>query len=111
MVSPAAAQPPLYATAWGSAGVGPGEFNSPTGIAVDASGHVYVADFNNNRVQTFDADGHYLSQWGSFGAGDGEFWCTSPIAVSATGRVYVGDYYQCRVEAFDLNGGYLGQWG
>jgi hypothetical protein len=106
----AAAQPPAVVAAWGL-GSGPGEFDTPTGIAVDASGHVYVADFNNNRVQKFDGDGNYLTQWGSFGGGDGEFWSPNGIAVGAGGEVYVTDYYQCRVEKFDSNGAYLSQWG
>ncbi len=29
------------------------EFNSPYGLAVDASGVVYVCDHDNNRIQLF----------------------------------------------------------
>ena len=40
---------------WGSFGSGDGQFgsNSPTAVAVDASGDVFVADNGNNRVQKF----------------------------------------------------------
>ena len=38
-------------TKWGSYGSGDGQFNSPTGVAVDSSGNVYVADTSNNRIQ------------------------------------------------------------
>ncbi|WP_172673711.1 hypothetical protein [Methanogenium cariaci] len=31
-----------------------GEFTTPLGIAVDRSGTIYVADTNNNRIQTFE---------------------------------------------------------
>jgi hypothetical protein len=33
----------------------PAFFNSPTGIAIDQTGHIYVADQNNGRIQVFDA--------------------------------------------------------
>ena len=38
---------------WGSFGDGNGQFNFPDGIAVDAAGHVYVADTGNYRIQVF----------------------------------------------------------
>src|SRR3954471_11936126 len=35
------------------------------GVATDRSGHVYVLDSENDRVQIFDAsDGHYLASFG-----------------------------------------------
>jgi hypothetical protein len=45
--------PPAYCTQWGSSGTGQGQFNSPTLVAVDASGNVYVVDVNNHRIQKF----------------------------------------------------------
>jgi len=42
-----------YLGQWGSLGGGNGQFVSPLGVAVDASGNVYVADMNNHRVQKF----------------------------------------------------------
>lgn len=52
-----------YLMSWGKRGSGPGEFNIPHGITVDAQGNVYVAERVNNRVQVFDPDGHFLAQW------------------------------------------------
>ena len=53
-----------YVTQWGSIGTGNGQFFMPNGIAVDASGNVFVADSGNNRIQEFDSDGNYQSQFG-----------------------------------------------
>jgi len=38
---------------WGGSGTASGRFTSPTGIAVDKNGNVYVVDNENNRVQRF----------------------------------------------------------
>jgi peptidylamidoglycolate lyase len=48
---------------WGTEGRGPGQFDLPHALALDAAGRVYVADRSNARVQIFDADGHYLTEW------------------------------------------------
>ena len=42
-----------YITQWGSEGSGPGQFYYPAGVAVDATGHIYVADTDNDRIQVF----------------------------------------------------------
>jgi DNA-binding beta-propeller fold protein YncE len=51
------------ARSWGGAGSGPGEFCVPHGLALDASGTVYVADRLNARVQRFDRGGAYRDEW------------------------------------------------
>jgi len=47
---------------WGEPGDGPGQFNTPHSIAVDAQGSVYVADRGNRRIQVFDGEGRFLRQ-------------------------------------------------
>ena len=47
---------------WGEPGDQPGQFNTPHSIAVDAEGHVYVADRGNRRIQVFDGEGNFLRQ-------------------------------------------------
>jgi hypothetical protein len=41
---------------------GPGQFNTPHGIAVDAKGFVYVADRGNARIQVLDNDLNYVRE-------------------------------------------------
>jgi DNA-binding beta-propeller fold protein YncE len=51
-----------WVKSWGEPGRGPGQFNTPHSIAVDAGGNVYVADRGNRRIQVFDGDGNFLRQ-------------------------------------------------
>jgi len=71
---------------WGTKGSGPGQFDLPHGIALDAQGHVYVADRGNQRIQVFDADGHYLSHWQG-----GPLGRPYAIALDAHGHAYIAD--------------------
>lgn len=51
-----------WVKSWGQPGSGPGEFNTPHSVAVDAEDHVYVADRGNRRIQVFDRNGNFLRQ-------------------------------------------------
>ena len=42
-----------FLTAWGGYGIGNGQFHSPTGVATDVAGNVYVVDQGNARIQKF----------------------------------------------------------
>ena len=48
---------------FGHKGNGPGEFDTPHGIALDDQGQIYVADRASARVQIFDANGKYMTEW------------------------------------------------
>ena len=45
---------------FGEPGSGPGQFNTPHTIAIDAHDNVYVGDRGNGRVQVFDNTGKFL---------------------------------------------------
>ena len=74
-------------------------------------GNVYVADYDNDRIQYFTASGSYLGQWGSHGSGNGQFDYPYGVAVAPGGDVYVADSDNNRVQYFTASGSYLGQWG
>ncbi|MCA9420984.1 MAG: hypothetical protein KC592_08200, partial [Nitrospira sp.] len=48
----------------GCEGVDDGEFKSPTGIAVDKAGNIYVGDTDNHSIQKFDPSGKFIARWG-----------------------------------------------
>src|SRR5262245_8426442 len=53
--------PPRFLLEWGKQGSEPGDLHFPIGIAINPRDDVFVADFYNDRVQRFSADGKFLS--------------------------------------------------
>lgn len=47
---------------FGEGGSGPGQFNYPLGMDIDAAGRLYVADSGNQRVQIFSIKGRFLNE-------------------------------------------------
>jgi LSD1 subclass zinc finger protein len=57
---------PQFATVsleFGAQGVSPGHFDDARSIAVDNLGHIFVGEYSNGRVQSFDSTGKYLSEF------------------------------------------------
>lgn len=89
---------------------GPGTFQDPAGIAVNAYGIVYLADTGNHRIQVFTGDGVFLRQWGSYGRLPGQFKSPTGVAVDASLNVYVVDSGNARIQKFDSQGRFLTEW-
>jgi len=106
-----APQPVSFQAAWGSFGNGTGQFHIPTGVAIDSSGNVYVADTGNDRIEKFTSTGTFILQWGSSGTGPGQFNKPWGVAVDPSGNVYVTDTGNSRVETFTGSGSFISQWG
>lgn len=51
---------------WGTKGTGPGEFDLPHSVWVDAPERILVADRENHRIQVFTSQGAFVEQWGGF---------------------------------------------
>ena len=82
-----AGSPPAYLGSWGTMGSGAGQFQYPSFVAVDASGHVYVGD--PGRVQIFTPNGGFVSQWPLSSASE----AVHGIAIDGLGRVHLlGSY-------------------
>lgn len=88
-----------------------GEPVSPSDVALDTEGNLYVVDRGNHRVQKLDPKGEPLLAWGTLGTEPGQFQEPYSIAVAADGSVYVTDYRNQRVQKFDPAGKFLRQWG
>jgi hypothetical protein len=93
-----------YLMAWGKKGSGPGEFNLPHAIDIDANRRVYVSDRSNSRIQIFDENGKYLSEWDHI---------RSPffIMMTADQHLWVADGVTNKFLKYDLNGKLLYSWG
>jgi len=77
---------------FGEEGVQPSKFAGPDGLCIDNQGRVIIADFSNNRLQSFTHEGHHIS---SFDCGFENPWGVAfdehrgLIAFSADNRVHV----------------------
>lgn len=90
-----ATQPYELVTAWGEHGEGNGEFEYPSGVAVDSNGNVYVSDRENNRVQKFSNSGAYITQWPTK---------SKTVAVDSSGNVYLANNESGTIEKYSGTG-------
>lgn len=88
---------------WGEPGAGPGQFDLPHCVRIDADDRVLVADRSNNRIQIFDTEGRFLQQWGDLRQPD-------TIHIDRHGVIYVAELEQ-RVSILDAEGHTLARWG
>jgi DNA-binding beta-propeller fold protein YncE len=96
---------------WGSNMIGAGQILHPSGMAIDGSGRIYIADADRHRIQVFDGVGTLLVAWGRNGHGPGELNSPHSLAIAPDGSVYVSDSWNHRVQHFDAQGNYLGEFG
>ena len=79
-------------------------FSTPSGLAIDRGGNLYVADTGNNRIRKITPGGAVDSIAGSGVPGfrdgkvyDAQFDAPLGVAVDAQGNVYVADTYNDRI--------------
>jgi sugar lactone lactonase YvrE len=105
-----------YLAQFGGAGLDPGLFDEPVGIAIDSAGVIYIADTWNQRIQTFmpSADGLTftpLRQW-DVAAWYGQSLENKPfIAVDNFGHVFITDPEGFRVIEYTTDGALIQTWG
>ncbi len=117
-----------------------GELSNPTGVAADASGHLFVADAGGLRVQRFSSAGVFQRAWGrnvvqsghtgdsvsgraeictaaadcqaGVAGGQGGELATGTLGIAASGgSVFVSEGGGNRVQVFDADGAFQRAWG
>ncbi|HEX4005859.1 MAG TPA: hypothetical protein VHX60_06770 [Acidobacteriaceae bacterium] len=80
-----------------------GGFGSPMGLAVDASGNIFVAEYGGGAVKEILAQGGYTTV-NTLGSG---FDTPAGVAVDGAGNVFVADYHGGAVDEIVAAGGYV----
>ena len=98
----------------GGYGSGPLQFNAPYGIAISPTcitGHVYIADCGNHRIQVLNPDLTFSHSFGKEGSANGRFNFPCDIAIDSQGLVYVADTGNNHIQKFTPNGKFVAQFG
>ena len=85
-------------------GTGDYEFGWATGVDVDQSGNIYVADYPNHRVEVFNSSYTFIGRIGVTGdcSAANDHLCTPiAVAVDTSGNIYVTDAGNSRIQKFD----------
>ena len=90
---------------------------SPTGVAVDGAGNLYIADRNNHRIRKVDSTGtistiagtgnpaYYRGQAGDHGpATNAQLLYPTGVALDGAGNLYIADEGQHRIRKVDSTG-------
>jgi len=89
-------------------GTGPGEWNLPHKLAVDAEEHLYIIDREGHRLQVFDKNLNYLREIKN----DWNPWDVNISRKGTDGVGFVADHKDERVQKFQLKDGkILATWG
>ena len=96
----------------GKEGSGLLEFNCPYGVTISPiTGHIYIADCDNHRIQVLNPDLTFSHTFGTKGSAKGQFKNPRDIAIDRQGLVYVTDINNHRIQTFTSEGQFLSQFG
>jgi tripartite motif-containing protein 71 len=90
-----------------------------TGIALDGSGNLFLAEFDDDLIYKYSLAGKELAHWGGHGSGPGQLEAPDKLALDTQGNLYVtevgsrstGEGQNNRVQKFSHTGTPLAQWG
>ncbi len=87
------------------------EFNTPSGIATDKRGNLFIADTANNRIRELGANGEVSTVAGSGARGyrdgpasEAQFDGPLAVALDGQGNVYITDSYNDRIRRVSIDG-------
>lgn len=85
-----------------TSGSASGEFSSPTDVALDSDGNIFVVDSGNNRVQKFNGSGTFVSKFGTSGSGSNQMASPLGVAIDASDDIYITDQGNSRIVKYEL---------
>ena len=80
-----------------------GKFYYPRGILLK-NDLMYVADWDNHRIQKLKISGDLVAKFGTEGSGKGQLNCPSGICMIPEGKIFVSEYGNNRVSVFEADG-------
>ena len=96
---------------WGSYGTANGQFRSPRAIAIDYNGssvsEVFIADWDNHKVQIFDENGTFKRSIGSYGSANEHIQYASGVEIGPDDLVYISSRNHQKIKVFEHNGTYV----
>lgn len=91
------------------------ELDSPSAVAMDSLGNLYIADTGNNKIRKVDASGNistvagrgdFLGELGDGGSAlDAGLSSPTGVAVDDDGNLYIADKYNNRIRKVDFSSG------
>jgi sugar lactone lactonase YvrE len=80
------------------------ELNTPSYVAVDSIGNIYLTDAMNFAVKLYDKNGNFIRQIGEVGDVPGSFARPKGIALDSENNIYVVDANHDNIQIFNKDG-------
>src|SRR5438309_797028 len=87
------------------------DMTSPSGVAIDPDGNVWVVDFEGNFIQKFSTGGQPLIRFGQKGNAPGQFAGPTNLSIDGQANLYVADTNNQRIQKLSPTGQSLASWG
>ncbi len=87
---------------FGKPGSAPGLFGVVSGVAVDASGNLFISDKRRHVVMVFDPQFRFLQEFGGYGEKRANLVYPDELALDRSGHLYVSQMKKRGVTVFQV---------
>jgi len=103
----------IYHCKFGEFGINDGQFTEPSGVTINTSNDIIVADTNSHRIQIFDKDGRFKFKFGECGKRDGQLLYPNRVSVvKHTGDIVVTERSPThQIQIYNKYGQFLRKFG